>query len=268
MEARPDKDDSFHRIVIDLDSILDTRLATIAQINPEIAAELFNSEEYFTRTSDEFSRITDGRIDDAEFFSRYENRNHETLKLARPTMALDMLISLVERMRKNAEYTPIVRGFTVEVNTWPYVFDLAGNNMVENSLAAYIGTDVSIRTVHRHPKQYTPSLLKEDYSALVMYDFKAWLSIHGETLEFEKIPRVTVMTPAIYHNGVPDDEDVVEINGAKVSPFAWLAYVLVSAIEVVPLDPEVFSILHPERKPRISEEHLKGYKEPPLVDDI
>lgn len=267
MEQKLDKDDSFHRIVVDLDSILDTRLATISQIDPEIAAELFNSEAYYTRASDEFSRITDGRIDDQEFFSRYENRNHETLKLARPTMALDMLISLVAKMRKNAEYSPLVRGFTVEVNTWPYVFDAVGNTMLENHVAAYIGTDVSIRTVHRHPRLYTPALLKEDYSALVMYDFKAWLSIHGAALEFEKIPRVTVMTPAIYHNGVPEDDDVVEINGVKVSPFAWLAYVLVSAIEVVPLDPEVFSILHPERKPQVSEEHLRDEKEPPLVDD-
>lgn len=213
--------DTFHSIIVELSALMDERLATIASINDEVAAELMLDPRYYTREDDYFAKITDGKIDDAVYREAYAKRGEEILKMARPTKVLDMLMELIHKLASNAARSPLVTGFKLEVTTWPHRFDADGNRMLENVLAAYLGKGLSIKIGCWPPSMFSPSYLRRECSAIIWYHFNEWLAANQDELEHVKIPEVMFLTPTITHMAERRPDTDTEENPFAVTEFAF-----------------------------------------------
>jgi hypothetical protein len=85
-------------IYSELDALQDTRIATIAKIDQDLASRALQNG-YHTRQCDEFDGV------DSEHFKRlYQSRDVETLKLSAPTEIHNLILRLVEIQDKASSY--------------------------------------------------------------------------------------------------------------------------------------------------------------------
>lgn len=231
-------------IYIDLDSLLDTRLGTLIQIN-EIAAIEALDNGYHARISDDWSKLTPN-INQAEYNSRYKTRDIETLKVSRCTNAVPIINELSKSLIEAAIYTPEVSSVAVEVNLYPYKLSSDEVKMIEDVVRYYLSVNTNIKTTYLTPEQLTPDVIYLHYDGLIMYDFNAWIVSQVERLKEKRLPTVTIMAPALYANKIPDKDEITFEDTGEISPFASLELVLCEYVDLHLLDAKYFSLIVPE----------------------
>lgn len=239
------------RILVELDAMLDTRLATVARINPEAAVALVQHPDYYTRTSDNFEKITG--IPHAEYVQAYANRNSELLAHSRPTHAVIMLWEMTNELFELSRTTPEVPdGVTLEINTYPYQLDDEDREWICSALNAYCMPGTKIVPTYLSPSQLTPVMLKKQYSAYVVYNFDRWYSANSQILAQLPMPRVTIYAPAIFVNDEPQwtEEDKKHLQGKD--PFGLFEQSHATMVKLHFFDSNGFSILQHWRLPEDS----------------
>jgi hypothetical protein len=104
-------------IYVDLDCLLDTRLGTLAKINPELASNaLMNG--YHERDEDIFEGVG---VED--YRKAYEARDVDTLTLSVITGMFSFLHECVLAAFKRIQIDGIFDAIQLEVNYWPYELD-------------------------------------------------------------------------------------------------------------------------------------------------
>lgn len=160
-----------HGILIDLDSIIDTRLGTLSKMKGEIA-HLFNAR-YVTRLTDEFNLLDDS-INLEEYKKAYENRDIESIGRGIPTTLLTefgaMLdIHLDEILGPNPENKSVF----IEINVYPYKLE---PNECEDIIACFrewTGTPFDIKVVNIPIESFTmPLITQRKWSVIFTYDFE------------------------------------------------------------------------------------------------
>ena len=98
----------------DMDSLYDTRLATLDLLDTSVA-KMALKNDYLNRDEDRFPYV-----DKDIFKSLYETRDLEVLERAMPTKAIDIIREFIKIALKQNIDTPIVGSVEVFVNVWPY----------------------------------------------------------------------------------------------------------------------------------------------------
>lgn len=230
-------------LLVDLDMLLDTRLATVARLNADQAAALIETT-YRERVNDDFRRLIDG-FDQEAFRSLYRERGEDTLTLqmARPTGFVVALAMICNSLQKQMIETPLVDSITVEINTWPYTFTEDEKEALVESISTYTSIDTKVRATRLSPQQITPALLKEHYAAYALYELDHWLCTHIDELKQVKIPTVTMFAPALYVGDPPDDDDITVTGQGPINPFGALELSLSEYVTLSMVTPEYVSLV-------------------------
>lgn len=252
-----------NKILVHIDTLLDTRLGTLSLIRPEAAVQTISDDRYYFRVIDDFSAICG--VDLPEFREAYAKRNMETLRASVITEVPFILRELIVKLQKEEEETPYMEGLGVEVNIWPYELDEGERYALYLAVREFIGSLTPLAIVSIHPEKLTPELVKSKYSGLILYDLNEWVKHHLETFKTVRFPRVTVLAPALFHEQVPQPEDFLsEGMRPDANPFelAEMGFIEIFALDLI--DPRYFCITRPDKDPvRVVKEETDGIQGAP-----
>ena len=192
-------------LLVDLDSILDTRLGTIARFGKEVYVKALQNG-YYTRRSDHFFGV-----DNEKYRELYSERDIVTLSYSMMTHVVSLLKDFVTRVNVTSATSPIKKIPRIDINTYPYVIPDEVMNTIIKAIHVHIADKVNIGHVHYSFKDMHYDLIKFTYDHLDMYDLSHWLDAQAEDWERRNrgMPEVTVFFP-ILHRGknvseVPED---------------------------------------------------------------
>jgi hypothetical protein len=125
-----------HNILIDLDAILDTRLATYHAMDTSLPGRLIENG-YYNRISDEMSNVLT-EAERKEFIHRYKNRenNLKTLKYALPTNMNRYLVDLYHGFTADQLINASRYRSTLFINLYPYLIPNDMRPLIKNLLVA------------------------------------------------------------------------------------------------------------------------------------
>ena len=248
-------------IYIELDALLDTRLAVIHEISLAAGYQSAYTEQvleagYYDRDEDVFQLLTR-----EQFKDMYASRDYVTLSHAMPTKWLSILKGLVAAQVKNAMMHPTGVDIFIMVNTHPYTLPDDFKTGILDLVYESVGEMVDVSLIDIPNKNLKPTYCKDTFSQMIMYDYDSWLSLHIKELEKLKPKELTVSVPAIYFVGKPTKEKLLEMTDGKISPhyepFKAVETLLGLMMDIQILDTKLFC-LDPEGlskiKPRDKEE--------------
>ncbi len=233
-------------IHVDLDAIMDTRLATLFALNPSYVDEAL-SNGYHTRLIDDWTLITSLK-DNQLFKTAYANRNIETLKHSRMTGIVLALDTILSKMIKDNISNPLAESFVVRLNFYPYnelTYD--DRQTYIKWFSYYLHPTVGIEEVYIPTKEITPKHIDDNYGGFIIYNLEEWCKHHIEALANHKIPTVSLFAPALHSTHVPTKKEMqIASIGEMTGPQAF-EYMLTEYLEVTLLDAKYFSVVDPSK---------------------
>lgn len=212
-----------------LDTLLDTRLATIATINPELAANIVANPEqlnkYRYRPNDLFKEFG---LDDGVFHAEYSKRTADLLPKALPSDFLFDLSQIGSQLVQLKSQEPHnVEDIHFVINTYPYT-DLTQPEIdrILNAVSSRLQTIINVSHICQSYEQLTPTHIRAArYDAVYFYDMRDWLKCHYHK---DRVTEATVeLMPGTYVFSTPQFDDLEQLklaseyqnpNGENISP--------------------------------------------------
>lgn len=188
--------DHTHRLLISLDSLLDTRAGTLCLMDMNKTAELMNDLRYSCRIVDWFEGF-----DKEDFAKRYQERNEKTLSVSLLTRTYKILQDFLKKCHQRSLDTPHKLIPEIHVNFYPYQLSEQTERLILQGIKEKIPQAPTIKGVNFSNVALTPRLLLNNYKTVVSYDFLHWIEVHSENEAIKKcpVPGVTFFTPALMH---------------------------------------------------------------------
>lgn len=229
-------------ILVDMDSLLDTRLGTFHTIDPAVAVGLEANPNYRSRVADDWNLLVGSDIA-KKFAKKYQGRNNDVLKSSVMTALIFFLHSLYGELAKALLTTPVGEEMVLTINTHPYVLSSVEREELTNTLHEYISPFVDVQYIDIPMTGLSPSYLHDKYSAVVMYDFDSWLNYHYAGLQARPIPRLTLYVPALFAK-TPDLELIKKSGVTGVGgPYSLTEAGLAELVGVSFIDSSHFSMI-------------------------
>lgn len=236
---------SLKRILTPLDIHLDTRLGTIARINPKAAEVLLSSDEYWLRENDFWDRLTGGLVSNEEFTEAYNDRGgvntKATLSASVRTGITPFILRLltddhINRLNQMGEITEEV---SLTVNYWPYDLNSTEIEWLRDIMHELYSKTVTIEFVSIPMEELTPQLLNENFAACVMYEFPQWIKMHAVALGQIRLNCFNFISPLIFEQ----DVSAVSIEDKKATISAFRMQRLIH-MDFEFIDARYFSVIN------------------------
>lgn len=201
-------------LLVDLDALFDTRLATLDMLDPLLAAHALKNN-YLEREDDNFEYCP------LELFKKvYACRDTDVLGRSLMThvkgIVLDFMKDGINRLKSDKTHHHV----NVYINVWPYKIakDAAGELLLPFYKA--VGGKANIHLVNIKPEELTPETCKKHFSYIIKYDYIDWLLYLGEKNLLQKTPmqEVTIIAPRLYLSGKPKEDELDAISRNKMQP--------------------------------------------------
>ena len=191
-----------HAVLVDLDVLLDTRIATLFKIDPVEAIAILD-KGFCSRTTDDLEGVTEVITND-EYLKAYGARDVDTLKQARLTNYIFELASVVGQLALElANDDTRVEDPCIVLNYYPYK-DLDEDTLADivYAIGCYTTDAIEIRVAYYEPSQLDLKFLKEnDILTYVTYDFQKWFENNFNVRKGKSViipyPKLTIVAPKI-----------------------------------------------------------------------
>jgi hypothetical protein len=224
-------------LCIELDCLLDTRLASLYLIDPKLADQVLK-HDYLDRWSDDFPV-------NAELFDKvYRSRDRLTLKSSVLTPMVRLCKEFVHETLRQGINGPFQYKPKIVINRYPYQLEPEEEEVIVRAVASAINQVCDIQMVSYDYEQLNPAWVKKECSILILYRYPDWLEYHSVNGAWKKTtcPEVTLMGPALYFNGPPTDSVMAESKAIKVTPFEAMEEIAGPLIQLSLLPIRYFSI--------------------------
>lgn len=237
-----------HRLLIELDAILDTRLACLAIVNPSTAKKLVKDAKYYDRVSDEF-HLLDETLDILAYRKLYSSRTADVLPGSRPT-ALNLLLTEHIRdleMRLNRK-DPDITSLAIDINIHPYQLTDEELYVMIPAIKELLGITVTCEYVKIPPDKLTTEFIRDNnWSVIYLYNFMEWDEAYLSKLTHppKGVPGVTMFIPELVKqvSDLDTDATIMPNTGRRLKPYNALSILLSETINIEPLDAKLFSIV-------------------------
>jgi hypothetical protein len=229
---------------VDLDSLLDFRLATVSRLDDAFASTLL-TEAYIDRDRDDLFFQTHGGIDPATFNEAYRQRNAEYLMGAKPTGVYWLLGKIISEFMIAGDSPHAFREVELVINVWPFVLSDEAVYVLENAVSIYLDAKLHIRSINQNPVDISPNEMKVRYNAVVMYDFNYWSQAHHHSLTTTYMHPLAIYTPSLKRGHVLEQERVAELQNEfkdNINPFEWTTQWLMDVVSLRYVDTRHFSV--------------------------
>ena len=246
-------------VFVELDALLDTRLATLASLDPEAAKMVTTTiqfHRYKHRLVDDYSLISNQAVDNAAFWQQYQQRAQ--LELHKQSMMTEVIVLLqdivVGNAKANLDDPQAEKEFELVIGYGPYSFSYEEKAVLKEVIQEHMPLSITVRVEPLLWRDLHPAYTNKEFSAVILYHFDSWIGVFRDLLKDHPQPTVTFFAPAIYAKEILPKQDWPEYNGKKISPFAALEYVLSEWITLAMLPPKTFSLIELPREKKDSED--------------
>jgi hypothetical protein len=202
-------------IYLDLDVILDTRLATIFNhFGEEKMIEVLKSKKYYDRIEEEFVGI-----EKQEFSLAYAARNKRVLFSSMKTKIVELVVAMLYEELSNSVSVPSQTKPKVILNTYPYDLEEQEVNTIIRSLVYLTNKNFDIEAVTLPPSDVTPEFIMKNVNHMFFYNYGPWADAQSERLKKTKMQNVNVYTAGIYFDRKPNEQELEAIKDFNLHPF-------------------------------------------------
>lgn len=183
-------------VYVDLDSLLDTRLGTVARLSPEDAVRLQCSPEYYSREENLFEGV-----DTVAWNTLFKERDTETLSKSMATQMVLELKRIVSDIQADNHLRPLDQGrdkVKITVNTYPYSLTPEERGDIEDVILSHIDELCPVEVVRLRPEDLTVQRIKDVYSVLIMYDYGEWLESQTQNFRKCQLTDVVLIAPTLW----------------------------------------------------------------------
>lgn len=224
-------------IYVELDVLLDTRLGTLAKLDPKLADTALDGN-YHSRRDDNFPGVDIQAYKDA-----YANRDVETLALSTVTNAVLLIKNLASTLNEQAVARPYHDGVRITVNVYPYQLSGEECEAIQKAILIWLGNSSPVDLISVAPIDLTPSYCKGQYSMMIMYEYEQWMEMQTKAFEKTRIPEITLFVPAIYFNKTPTDQELESATRDGAHPQMAIEMLASPLVELRLIDVKYFSII-------------------------
>ena len=224
-----------NRVLIELDALLDTRLATLSILDPQAAIDCLKDERYFSRIIDDFSEICG--IDRERFKEAYARRDTQTLEASTMTEMPFILAELTMKLELDVIDTPFASEVVVEINCHPYALDDEEKAIIAKAVGLRCGDLTRVVCVDLPLEDLTPQHVVQRYSGLILYNYRDWMASQLENFKKHRMPRVSVLAPALCHGEIPAPDEFTRdgiAEGISIFQLAEVGTVELYALSLLP----------------------------------
>lgn len=206
------REDTRQGVYVDLDSLLDTRLGTLARIGEELAEKVL-ANGYHSRDIDVFEFV-----DMQHYQNLYAQRDSLTLSKSMCTGVIRIVRQLAAALTEQAIDRPYHAGPKIVVNLHPYseTLSVEEKDEMRKAIAAWLlGTSAQVELLSVEHKSLTPELVRaNNIASMFMYHYDQWMEAHAKAFETTRLGDVTLFGPAIFSKKPTDEELAREIKEA------------------------------------------------------
>lgn len=218
-----------HVVLIDLDVILDTRIATLFDIDKDMALDLLG-QGYCTRMTDDLTGLTNV-VTNEQYEKAYAARNIETLKNARLSSYIFELANIISNLSKDiVNDATRVEEPCIVINYYPYKnLDEAILGDIIYAVSCYTTEAIDIKAGYYEPASLDLKFLKDNMIlTYITYSLATWFEKAFDVRKGKEgiisYPKLTVVAPKIMPK--VDSFDYLDGDAKKVlqnkSPFDFM----------------------------------------------
>lgn len=225
------------RMLVELDCLLDTRLAILFGLGENFAKRAIDNG-YYDRLIDDFPNVPF-----EEFVQLYKNREKNVLRNAMLTKVVFLMREFVMATTHQILTSPFHMKPAIIVNTYPYEFSNEEAEVLISVVVSMTSGMADVELVRMSPEQITPAYVKKHLSLVVMYEYPEWLELHAENENFKKVtcPEVTLIGPALFFKR-PTKKELEETHRTGINPFKAVEEMVSPIIGLRLIDAENFSL--------------------------
>ena len=242
-------EDNVQVILIDIDVLLDTRLATLLLIDDEWVGKVIDNG-YRARESDVWSKLAPG-IDQEEYDNLYKNRDVNTLALSRLTSFMPVLLDIVKQYEYTLTLEPdTLREAFIVINTHPYELEESNLADIVFAVKEYIGEMVQVKITHEPFERLSvPYMVDTGYTQYITYNFTEWCEHHfGNGYDLEKpveLPHFSIVAPKVFKREISEEhqEELEQYEMTDEDPYGLLQMLFASTFELTFMPVEAYSLI-------------------------
>ncbi|HRM30031.1 MAG TPA: hypothetical protein PLH48_05800 [Acinetobacter johnsonii] len=240
-------------LYLELDSLYDTRLASLDYIDPKVA-KLAIAKGYFERKEDVFPFVSK-----EQFRKLYDTRGLEILDRAIVTRIPEIMQNFITSTLEGMSTSPFKEDINVYLNIYPYKIDKITATKMLEPLANLCGKLVNVNIVNWSNAQFTLPFCRANIALIIKYDYEEWLEVHTQNDMFRKcqIPDVTLFVPKLYFNKAPTESELTVMMRDAPHPFRALEKAASPVIGLNTIDLNYYNAVLPKE---IIEEINQEYK--------
>ncbi len=245
---------SVQKIMVELDALLDTRQGTLFSHYPECINDIMKGGKdsvFYNRVTDDMGKL-DSRIDSVLFKEFYRHRSTDILKLSIRTSMVDYLRSYVSGLVKASINSPVVEGYEVHVNCYPYRLSEEETKLIGMAITNFILPPTKVFVVNIPLSKMSTTELKGRYDMVILYNFVDWLREIGPKIKtMDRTPSLVVMAPMLFfdESTIPSTNDFNEMSKIKTDPFKLTTQACAEFFTLVFETIDVFSVVNLEPTP-------------------
>lgn len=237
-------------ILIDLDSLLDTRTGVLFEIDETEAVNILN-KGWINREADCLDKYSDV-ITTEQYKEAYENRSKYTLSLSRPT---NVMLRLAPEIRKiiisGTKSNSRAKDYCLVINVHPYNLTDSEAKDIQTSVAETLGENTPVRIVDMLTESTRLSNLElREFTDYITYDIHGWIKREFSDVvkmeDFVSSPGISIWGPMLassdnaHANLVETEPDLSE----KDDPWEFLKITFAPFVSINWMAVNDFSLLN------------------------
>lgn len=201
-----DEEDN-NNILLDLDSLFDTRLPVVYLIDKDTAAEQHTSGSYKTRLSDSF-----GNIPVSVFQAFYKMRDKRLLTMALPTKMFDLINEYVLHIKYDNEVNDVSHIPIVYINIYPYKLTYMEQHYVASGIISKL-KNCEVKLVNMSIPELTPEWIENNIAYMSLYNGMDWVEYHTAVNSLLKTPLLdnTLLVPTLVSDNIKKEDITKEL---------------------------------------------------------
>jgi hypothetical protein len=173
-----------NKILICLDTLLDTRIGTVARLNQDAARLMLSNTEYHNRDFNDWGFLTQGLVTNEQFAEAYATRGGENTNLTLAASFETGMQPVIDRLL--IECSVLARDqlvaseneVAIAINTWPYDLNAQQEEDLLDIMHAKFGRELPIELVEISLDELTPQVMYACFAMFVSYHFVDWFKHH------------------------------------------------------------------------------------------
>lgn len=239
-------------ILVNLDCLLDTRQGALLTISPDLALDVTSKPGYCERSIDRFE-YSSGHITKETLNQVRDAKPAVVLRNSIRTRMTEFLLELIMRYQIQASTTPWFSVLEVHINVAPFDFNEEERMALLQAIDALLqGSTTTLKVVSITDAQLTAARVKDDYVAMIRYDWVDWLNQHTQGIIRNPLKDVAMFVPRLQIRGDLKQvaaHDLKQIEERAGGPFELLSKILSPLLGLQFLEPRLFCGVSPLNLP-------------------